>query len=152
MRTLALTVAALLLLLAAAVAATATGRADEGNPEPTSGRSLKSLQGKWQSVARIIGGLERPYALASYSFDRDKVTYAIGKKGISRPMTARLDPKRADVVDLTDDQTKAITKYFYKVDKGRLYMAPDNSGGDPNAKADFTGNAGLVLVFEKQQK
>ena len=96
-------------------------RADDVDPEPPGGTAaLRKLQGKWQSVRRIFNGKETTYANASYTFKKDKVTYALGK-GTAREMTLKPDSERTDGFALDQGNAKISgTHYIFKIEKGEL--------------------------------
>ena len=142
MRTFALTVSLLAL--------TGFARADEDDPEPSSG-SLHKLQGTWNSVRRITKKGTLRNTSTSYTFAKDKVTMTGGKGKLMRTMTVKADRKRRDVIEMTQENVKGVTtRYFFKIEKGELYLLPDRSG-DPKAKADFSGEAGTVMIFEREK-
>jgi len=144
MRTFALAVA----LLALAGPA----RAQDDDPEPPGGAAaLRKLKGTWNSVRRISKGQEIAYTLISYAFEKDKVTYTAGKGKLVRTMSLKVDKKRPDVIELTQENAKVATmRYFFKVEKGELYLVPDRSN-DPKAKPDFSGNTTMVMVLKKEK-
>jgi uncharacterized protein (TIGR03067 family) len=142
-RTFALTV----LLVAAGLS-----RADDVDPEPPGGNALRKLQGKWESVRRIVMGQEAAYTQASYHFEKDKVTYARGKgKGRPRTMTLKPDAKRPDYFALTEENSRFDSgRYYFKVEKGELYLLPA-IWGKPKGKEkpDFSGKEAPVTIFKK---
>jgi hypothetical protein len=142
MRTFALSVA---LLAVAAVA-----RADDVDPEPPGGSAVqRKLQGKWESVRRVFNGGEKAYANQYYHFQKDKVTYALGK-GTPRTLTLRPDKKRTDLFALEQENAKlGGAKYFFKIEKGELYLMPVTFASKKGNKPDFSGNAAPVIVFKK---
>src|SRR5690242_14795750 len=118
MRTFALAVA--LLTVAASC------RADDVDPEPPGGAAaLRKLQGEWQSVRRVFNGKETNYPNATYTFKKDKVTYALGK-GTPREMKLKPDSKRPDAFALDQGNAKLMSAphYFFKIEKGELYLMP----------------------------
>jgi uncharacterized protein (TIGR03067 family) len=144
MRTFALTVT--LLALAGSV------RADEIDPEPPGGSaSVRKLKGAWKSVRMISKGKERTYTSVTYKFSDDKVTYTFGGGKGTRTMTLKTDKKRPNVIEMTVENSKVTNRYFFKFEKGELYLQPDRSG-DPKAKPDFTGNTISVLVLQQEKK
>jgi len=143
MRTFALTVS-LLALVGFAFA--------DDDPEPPSG-SLHKLQGTWNSVRRIAKGEEMAYTQISYTFEKNKVTYTAGKGKLTRTMTVKTDKKRPDALEMTQDNVKggAPMRYFFKIEKGELYLSPVRAGvADP--KPDFSGNNGPVLILTREKK
>jgi uncharacterized protein (TIGR03067 family) len=142
MRTFALTVA----LLAVAGLARA-----EDDPEPPGGSSaaLRKLAGTWNAVRVISQGVEQPYDLTSYSFEKDKVINTLGRGKISRTLTLKLDKKRPDVIELTPENSKT-TRFFFKIEKGELYLMPDRTN-DPKAKPDFSGKTTAVIILKKEK-
>jgi uncharacterized protein (TIGR03067 family) len=139
------TVTALLLL-----ALPLLSRADDVDPEPPGGTAaLRKLQGKWQSVRRIFNGKETTYANAQYTFKKDKVTYAVGK-GTPREMKLKPDSKRPDAFALEQENAKiGAPHYFFKIEKGELYLMPVTFASKGKGKPDFSGNAAPVIVFKK---
>jgi hypothetical protein len=142
MRTLALTVPLLALPLVC--------HADDVDPEPPGGSAaLRKLQGEWRSVRRVFNGKETTYANATYHFEKDKVTHAVGK-GTPRTMKLKPDSKRADLFALEQENSKiGAPRYFFKIDKGELYLMPATFASKKGNKPDFSGNAAPVIVFKK---
>jgi hypothetical protein len=137
-------------LLVALLAVVGLARADD-DPEPPGGSAaLRKLQGKWVSVRRIIGGQEVAYTAATYSFTKDKGTYTTGSGKLVRSLTLKVDKSRRDVIEITRENAKAPTRYFFKIEKGELYLALARFK-DAKAKPDFSGNAGSVLIFKKEK-
>jgi uncharacterized protein (TIGR03067 family) len=144
MRTLTLTV----LFLSLAVVC----RADDADPEPPGGSAvLRKLQGEWQSVRRVFNGKETTYPNATYTFEKDKVTYTLGKgKGKPREMKLKPDSKRPDAFALEQGNAKtSAPHYFFKIEKGELYLMPVTFASKKGNKPDFSGNAAPVIVFKK---
>jgi hypothetical protein len=143
MRTFALAVALLAL--------TAQVRADDVDPEPPGGSAvLRKLQGKWESVRRIVKGEEQAYTRASYHFEKDKVAYSLGK-GKTKETTLRVDTKRPDLFALTHADSKFnAARYYFKVENGELYLVPAVFA-KPKGKdgPDFSGKEAPVIIFKK---
>ena len=100
-------------------------------------------------MRRISKGVEQAYADASYTFNKDKVTYALGK-GASREMKLKPDSKRADVFTIEQENTKvSAPRYFFKIEKGELYLMPVTLAAKGKDKPDFSGNQAPVVVFKK---
>jgi len=140
-------------LMAAMLALAGITRAEDTDPEPPGNTaSLRKLKGTWVSVRRIVGGKEGAFAeMATYKFEGDKATYIFGKGSKStRDMKFEADRKRPNAFRVIQENTKTVTKYFFKIEKGELYLTLDRSN-DPNAKADFSGKVMPVVIY-KQQK
>jgi len=86
----------------------------------------------------------------SYTFSGDKVTLTLNEKAGAN-MTLVADKKRRDAFEMTRDKSTITTKYFFKIEKGELFLVPNRSA-DPNAKPDFSGDTAQVLVLEKEKK
>jgi hypothetical protein len=140
MRTFALTVALL------AVAGLA--RADDVDPEPPGGGPFGKLQGKWQSVRRIVKGRESESAQASYEFKNDKVTYTLGK-GRPRTMTLKADKKRSDLFSMAEENARFNSgRYYFKIENGELYLVPA-VWAKSDDKIDFSGKTAPVTIFKR---
>jgi uncharacterized protein (TIGR03067 family) len=138
-------------LLVALLAVAGLARADDDDPEPPRGTAaLRKLTGKWNSVRMILKGNERNYTSASYSFTKDKVTYTAGNGKLMRTMTFKPDKKRPDVLEMTPENAKVPTRYFFKIEKGELYLLPDRSN-DPKTKPDFSGTTMPVMILKKEK-
>jgi hypothetical protein len=137
-------------LLVGLLAVAGLARADDNDPEPPSGSAaMRKITGTWNSVRMISKGKDRDYALASYTFAKDKGSYTMGKGKLVRTFTLKPDRKRPDVLEMTLENAKVPTRYFFKIEKGELYLVPDRSN-DPKAKPDFSGMTTPVLVLKKE--
>jgi uncharacterized protein (TIGR03067 family) len=139
-------------LMAAMLALAGIARADE-DPEPPGGAAaLRQLKGTWVSVRRIAGGKETEFAeMATYKFEGDKASYTFGKGGkTARVMKFEADRKRPFAFQVIQENTKAATRYFFKIEKGELHLTLDRSK-DPNARPDFSGKVMPVVIYKRQQ-
>ena len=133
------------------LAAAGQARADDVDPEPPGGSAvLRKLQGKWESVRRTRNGTEKAFTNATYHFQKDKVTYAMGKgKGKPRERKLKPDPKRRDAFTLEQQNAKLGQRYYFKVEKSELYLVPVTLAAKGKDKPDFSGNVAPVVVFKK---
>jgi len=128
------------------------GAADDTDPEPQGGggATLKKLQGTWKAVRYISAkGKPKNPPTFTYTFSDDKVTMTFGEK--QGPNTTIVpDRKRGDAFEFKRDTGKGSTKYFYKIEKGELYLVPNRST-DPKAKPDFSGTKTPVIIYQKEK-
>jgi len=144
MRTFAIT------LMALALGGAARAADDEVDPEPQSGaQTLKKIKGTWNATRYIINKAEQKAPPYTYAFEGDKMTYSYRGR-VSYTATITPDKTRKDAFTMKRDNSTITTKYFYKIEKGELFLALDRSN-DPKAKADFSGDSGQVIVFEQQK-
>src|SRR5262245_11179774 len=121
-----------LVVLALVVLSLLVVRADEDDPEPPagSGPQLRKLRGTWTVTRALIRGKEsKPPSKSSitYSFDGDKVTYEAGKtKYVSKAKVTT--EGKVTVLELTREDTKAVRKVAFKIEKGELYLVSGTSG------------------------
>src|SRR4051794_4977654 len=97
------------------------------DPEPPSDPSAL-LRGTWRSRVLVAGGVERAAGKGSsvvYTFERNRVTVTSPlAKGVPVEMALSFpDKKRKDVLAVRRGAQETL-RYFFKIEKGELYLQP----------------------------
>jgi uncharacterized protein (TIGR03067 family) len=146
---------AFLVALALSVFAVAA-RADDDDPEPPGGSSLRALRGKWTVTRRVFRGKEMKTsaATATYEFDGAKVTVDTGKLHYTAKVKVDAKKKPA-MLELSRDDTNGTSKMAFKIDKGELYLAltpPKGVGGEVKEEDVFKGETRPLMVLKREKK
>jgi hypothetical protein len=121
------------------LALTAGFACGETDPEPPAGAAtLRKLKGTWNSVRAIIREEERQYTPVSYTFAGDRATYAYQRIEFTDKLIVKIDLKRPNVLTMTPEGSTRTRTYFFKIEKGELFLVPDNSN-DPKSKRTSAG-------------
>jgi hypothetical protein len=124
-------------------------RAADPSPEPPAD-SLKELQGTWKARAILVRGTKKTLDVV-YTFDKGKATLTSAKSKAPRKMTVVADKSRKGLFEMKPEGGTRAVKYFFKVEKGELYLSPVRPGvADP--KPDFSGDTAPVLILTREKK
>ena len=112
---------------------------------------LRKLKGQWVSVRQLVGGKEKAFGgMATYAFDGNKAAYSSGGRP-AIPLSFEADRKRPGAFQVFRANDKTPTKYFFKIEKGELYLVPTRTS-DPKAKPDFSGKSANVRILSREKK
>jgi uncharacterized protein (TIGR03067 family) len=127
-------------------------RADDTDPEPpgSSDPEVRKLAGTWKADRFIWQGkTPKGTPQTTYTFKGDKLSVDTGKSKYTAKL--KFDTKnRPFSFELTSADAKIMTRRMaFKIEKGELFLA---AGFGKDAKVDFSGESGAVLVFKKEEK
>jgi hypothetical protein len=143
---------AVILVLALSVLAVAA-RADDVDPEPPGGNvHLRKLRGKWV-VESYFPKVGKPMPIVgSYEFVGDKVTIDNGTKQYVAKVKVS---SKNDLVTLrlTPVGLKTSTVHAFKIEKGKLYLAPAQPWKAKQTAEDvFRGKNGPVKILARAKE
>jgi len=147
-----------------AVATLAARAADD--PEPADAKAeLKKLKGTWTVTKLIRKGKEPKARLGlTFTFDGDKQLTTVtgvaeggGEVEVTESFQVKIDAKkRPHTITLTRTGGKRPISQagVYKVENGRLYLAPGRAAKGAKAATapkDFSGDSGPVYVMKREK-
>jgi hypothetical protein len=136
--------AAACLLALAALARTA-----DPDPEPP-GSPLRELEGAWKARAVKAKGETRMYE-ATYTFSKGKATITTTKGKGPREMEVVPDKAVKGLIEMRPKADGRAVRYFFKVEKGELFLAPVRPG-EAAPKPDFSGDNAPVLILVREKR
>jgi uncharacterized protein (TIGR03067 family) len=120
-------------------------------------KALKELAGKYQAVAVVEGGKDRPDGFVkgvTATVAGDELTITVAGKGGPKRARIAVDPaKKPAHIDISPADGPEKGKTFpgiYKLEKGELTLAFTETADRPT---EFKGDAGVILIrFKKADR